>query len=248
LTGVSFNWKTPGVDFKVIGSTVEVATGSKLYYDQKPNHYLPTIDSQTCDISSEWGLARNITLQDNDSAPLGSYKFSVTATKPLNDIDAVSPFSSKSFTVPNPGGLSGADFGLVSDWESRMSGDIKTKIVIADSVKITLKPYNCTLTSLDIANATFNYGYYQENANHQITHHVVGVADDFVPEPATLVVWSLFGLCWVGGRCWQRQRRETMCPTWQRGNRTANRCTTRQPWPAHTRAAILEIIERGCPR
>jgi hypothetical protein len=51
---------------------------------------------------------------------------------------------------------------------------------------------------------------------------------EVVPEPATLVVWSLLGAgSWLGMRVWRRR----------------NRPAGRQPWSPENRSAILSIIE-----
>jgi hypothetical protein len=68
-----------------------------------------------------------------------------------------------------------------------------------------------------------------------------------LPEPSTIAVWSLIGLCWSGVRCWRRRRGLVQSGLgWDRP-RTQRR-TSRPPWPDHVRARILEIIERGAPR
>ena len=67
------------------------------------------------------------------------------------------------------------------------------------------------------------------------------------PEPSTLAIWSLIGLCWAGASCWRRRRTLTLDGS-NRGPQRVRRSRTRPPWPEHVRAAIREIIERGCPR
>jgi hypothetical protein len=68
-----------------------------------------------------------------------------------------------------------------------------------------------------------------------------------LPEPATIAVWSLIGLCWGGVRCWQNARSPAHdAGGWDRA--PAQRRMSRPPWPDHVRARILEIIERGAPR
>jgi hypothetical protein len=67
------------------------------------------------------------------------------------------------------------------------------------------------------------------------------------PEPSTLAIWSLIGLCWAGASVWRRKRSRTFQGRGA-GPRRTRRCGARPPWPEHVRAAIQEIIERGCPR
>lgn len=68
-----------------------------------------------------------------------------------------------------------------------------------------------------------------------------------LPEPATIAVWSLIGLCWGGVSCLRRRRGLIQSRIgWDR-SRTQRRMT-RPPWPDHVRARILEIIEKGKPR
>jgi hypothetical protein len=55
---------------------------------------------------------------------------------------------------------------------------------------------------------------------------------DFVPEPASLIIWSLFGLgSMFGVRVWRQ--RKIAVPA------------SRQPWSDENRMAISQIIERG---
>ena len=55
-----------------------------------------------------------------------------------------------------------------------------------------------------------------------------------VPEPATIIIWSLLGLgSWLGMRVWRRRR----------GGPAG-----RQPWSNENRTAIRGIIVRGAPR
>ncbi|MCG2682862.1 MAG: hypothetical protein L6306_04525 [Planctomycetales bacterium] len=56
---------------------------------------------------------------------------------------------------------------------------------------------------------------------------------DAVPEPATIIVWSLLGAgSWLGMRVWRR-----------RGGPVG-----RQHWSNENRTAIHQIIARGTPR
>jgi len=74
-----------------------------------------------------------------------------------------------------------------------------------------------------------------------------GLKRQTLPEPATIAIWSLIGLCWSGVSCWRRRRglvHRGVGPDRAR----MRHCTARAPWPDHVRARILEIIERGAPR
>jgi hypothetical protein len=74
-----------------------------------------------------------------------------------------------------------------------------------------------------------------------------GLQRQTLPEPATIAVWSLIGLCWSGVSCWRRRRRLSQSEIgWDRPR--MQRRTARPPWPDHVRERILEIIERGAPR
>jgi hypothetical protein len=71
---------------------------------------------------------------------------------------------------------------------------------------------------------------------------IAGLQRYSLPEPATLAVWSLIGLCWSGVNVWRRRRSfDRGCNDWshRQGVRRANR----RPWPDHVRAQILEIVE-----
>jgi hypothetical protein len=68
-----------------------------------------------------------------------------------------------------------------------------------------------------------------------------------LPDPATIAVWSLIGLCWSGVSCWRRRRSLSVRDgNWDRSSARPHR--NRPPWPDHVRTRILEIIERGNPR
>jgi hypothetical protein len=68
-----------------------------------------------------------------------------------------------------------------------------------------------------------------------------------LPEPCTIAVWSLIGLCWGGVSCWRRRRGlPADRVAW---DRPRARCrSARPPWPDDVRARILEIVEKGVPR
>jgi hypothetical protein len=68
-----------------------------------------------------------------------------------------------------------------------------------------------------------------------------------LPEPATIAVWSLIGLCWGGVSCWRwRRGLAHNGGNWNRPQ--TRRRAARPPWPDHVRARIIEIIERGATR
>jgi hypothetical protein len=74
-----------------------------------------------------------------------------------------------------------------------------------------------------------------------------GLRPQALPEPATIAVWSLIGLCWSGVSCWRRRRGLSQSRIGA-GSAPMRRCLRRPPWPDDVRARILEIIERGSPR
>ena len=76
---------------------------------------------------------------------------------------------------------------------------------------------------------------------------VTGFQRRTLPEPCTIAVWSLIGLCWGGVSCWRRRRGLVQSRVGWGRSRT-QRCMSRPPWPDHVRARILEIIEKGAPR
>jgi len=58
----------------------------------------------------------------------------------------------------------------------------------------------------------------------------IGTGTAYIPEPASLIVWSLLGMgSWLGLRVWRRRRMPV----------------GRRPWSPENRTAILEIIELG---
>jgi hypothetical protein len=68
-----------------------------------------------------------------------------------------------------------------------------------------------------------------------------------LPEPSTIAVWSLIGLCWSGVSCWRRRHGLGQNRVgWDRLR--PQRSMTRPPWPEDVRTRILEIIEKGAHR
>jgi hypothetical protein len=62
-----------------------------------------------------------------------------------------------------------------------------------------------------------------------------------VPEPATLIVWSLLGAgSWLGLRVWRRRGGESV--------EEIGAAAVRRPWPSENRQAIHDIISRGISR
>jgi hypothetical protein len=74
-----------------------------------------------------------------------------------------------------------------------------------------------------------------------------GLPQHALPEPATIAVWSLIGLCWSVVSCWRRRRGLSQSGIGA-DRPQMRRCVRRPPWPDDVRARILEIIERGGPR
>lgn len=58
-----------------------------------------------------------------------------------------------------------------------------------------------------------------------------------IPEPSTLIIWSLLGLTWAGV-AWTRRRRNVFG-----GIRRGGLPPRRKPWPRHVRVAIEQMIE-----
>ena len=65
-----------------------------------------------------------------------------------------------------------------------------------------------------------------------------------LPEPATIAVWSLIGLCWSGVSCWRRRRGLNQSGDgWDR-SRTPRRMS-RPPWPDHVRKKFLKSSKKA---
>jgi len=56
-----------------------------------------------------------------------------------------------------------------------------------------------------------------------------------IPEPATIAVWSLLGLCWAGVRVWRRRRNALA---------ESNARPFRRRWPEANRNAIRQMLDR----
>jgi hypothetical protein len=85
-----------------------------------------------------------------------------------------------------------------------------------------------TLTALQVGPLTID-----TLGDHNFT--VYGTFELVIPEPATLIIWSLLSLTFggLGLRFWQRGARPGVYPS------------VRTPWSNEARTAILQIIERG---
>ncbi len=67
--------------------------------------------------------------------------------------------------------------------------------------------------------------------------------------PSTLAIWSLIGLCCGGGSFWRERKAafETQRDL-NLNRRRIERRSPRAPWSERARAAILQIVSRGCTR
>jgi hypothetical protein len=203
LTDITFNMQS--VNFAAgpgSGSSVVVPTGSALYKSNGQKSNGPY------DVSCEWGLARNVTLQPSDGAtdPLGPFDFSVTAT---SFGGSETKFANNS--ISGGMGLDAEDFGLLSNAANRNTPGIGSLSVIIGRVLITLAAVDpstgapITLTDSDLSrfnSPTFSFG--------SIHTGIRGVADDLAtadaPEPSALAVWSLLGGCGLA-IAWRRRQR-----------------------------------------
>jgi hypothetical protein len=120
-----------------------------------------------------------------------------------------------------PGGLS----EVADDW---------FKIVAPIDSNFTLEEARYTSVSgLSIPNYTVTgiSGYF--GPNFEIPAET---GDGNVPEPATLIVWSMLGLSGAGAWVWRRR------------NGADSLGAGRAPWSEQSRTAILQIIDRGASR
>lgn len=190
LTDISFNWSGP--DFVAAGSSVWMPDGSTWYYLKKPGS-----EDGPLNVSQEWGLARDTMLLGNDEFPdpMGPFDFSVTATS-FGGSEAI--FADGS--LGGQPGLDGTDFGLVPDPSNVLVVPLRNQDYIVDSVVITLSaidPITGNLGSL-MSDVTFSYG--SEHTG------ITGVHDDIIPEPASLIVWSLLGALGLSVGWYRRKR------------------------------------------
>ena len=80
------------------------------------------------------------------------------------------------------------------------------------------------------------YGQGNDGGEEQWIRAGVGI----IPEPASVVVWSLLGALGFGLGWWRRGRRMAVVE-----GTDAGLSPGRMPWSDQNRAAILEIISRG---
>lgn len=114
---------------------------------------------------------------------------------------------------------------------------------------VSLDAYNAGGTMVDSDSGPANYGSNTQlsvagSAISYVIVHDQGnyfTFDDLefeqIPEPASLIVWSLLGALGITVGWWRRRRRGA---DWAGGAKPA-----RTPWPEENRTAILEIINRG---
>lgn len=206
LTDVTFSTNMADLVFVVtpedeeLGSRVDVAPGSSLYYDS-------AIADGITNISKEWGLASTVMLPDasNPGETLGPFQFSVTGTAPLpyNGEDSIQVLADGEIE-PSSTFLNGGDFGLIN-MES-LAKVTRNHYAVSDSVVITLVTDGLDLSELEITSAAFSYGS---------AHEAVGIMDDPdpnpqpepVPEPTALAIWALLGAVATGGASLRRRGR-----------------------------------------
>ena len=229
LTDVTFSTSLgEDLDFLIVansltdGSKVEVAPGSDLYHYDPEEESMVTTD--ITNISQEWGLASIVLLPPADGDPdlLGPYDFSVTGTAPLpyNDEDGIAIFADGDIE-PSSSKLNGGDFGLIN-LGSIQNESIGNRYMVSDAVEITLVTDGIDLSNLQITEVALSYGSSHDS--------VVGVPDDPVPEPASLIIWGLLGAGCAGISVVRRRRRH--------GGNVAS-------WSEENRRAICQIVERG---
>lgn len=136
---------------------------------------------------------------------------------------------------PPSGSPDGIQYGITSAGDDPTTGNQKvtgSQALIQNSVVFTFGvPTNFRLDT-DILNVSFQYGTALCEPNIPGTPDTPPGPSD-VPEPATLIVWSLLlGSAWLGLRVTRRGK-----PT-----------PRRQPWSPENREAINEIIARGVSR
>jgi hypothetical protein len=109
-------------------------------------------------------------------------------------------------------------------WNIKFAGDVSNSLVF-DFVA-----FNGT-TLLESANASWN------GSGWSITTGTWAPSrSDVIPEPASLIIWALFGLgSMFGVRVWRR-----------RGIAVPATPARHQPWSDESRMAIHQIIEKGC--
>jgi len=123
-------------------------------------------------------------------------------------------------------GISFADF-LLSGWDGEATGlSPGTKATTTDQISKMMSHTGdvvvLNMYTLDGVDAQDQLGL------------TLGDGDPPVPEPATIVIWSLLGMgSWLGMRVWRQRRGGPV---------------GRQPWSNENRTAIHDIIARGTTR
>jgi hypothetical protein len=130
------------------------------------------------------------------------------------------------FTFAQDPGNGSLDFDVLTSSDHWAS----ISLTGAGTYQIPFSAFN--LSAGDLANVSALYFDMIYTAGDQPVTAVlsdVSTVGAVVPEPATIVIWSLLGAgSWLGLRVWRRPR-----------------YVRRQPWSSETRNAIHEIIARG---
>jgi hypothetical protein len=135
--------------------------------------------------------------------------------------------------LQGPDSPDGVQYGITSAGDNPAIGNAAVtgdNALIQNSVVFMLSGPSNIDPNTDISNVHFQYGTALTDTSFPGTSPNPGPSPAAVPEPATIIVWSLmFGSGWAGLRVWRRRQRPV----------------GRRPWSPEAREAIYEIVSRG---
>jgi hypothetical protein len=140
----------------------------------------------------------------------------------INDTGQYGGLATEFESVFNPGNTTGGG----SAWLNITAG--------RDLAQFDSNVYSAPYITGNVADVQIAYQL-QAGANGWLVRSTDPVYADALPEPATLIVWSLLGLTGGGLMAWRRRN-------------GAESNSGRTHWSEETRAAIHQIIERGSSR
>jgi hypothetical protein len=135
--------------------------------------------------------------------------------------------------LQGPGEPDGLQYGITSAGDNSATGNTPvtgTNALIQNAVLFTFSFTPTAFNAAEISDVSFQYGTALTDPN---VPGLPPTGQGDVPEPATLIIWSLLGLS--GGGLWAWSRRK--------GDESIG--SARTPWSEDTRAAILQIVDRG---
>ncbi len=197
------------------------------------------------DLSSEWGYKSNVEAGSTGAGPLGNHgigsvgdiNFGADTFGPRDRFD-----TSTNLFLPSSGSLNGVEGGMVGPNVNFGSDGFTSQGPVVQGWDGTDTGPGQMIFTFDITGGTLSD---DEITNVQPLFGTDG-APMVIPEPATVIIWSLLGV--IGFNVgWWRRRRKGM-PEAGVATDAPSVSPSRTHWSRETKSPILQIVERGRSR